>query len=247
MFSEYKVTYIYSIYITYIVLIYTHVHIHIPVPCTEYLLRKKQKTGISTSRKEQQMAGSIREEKLLTLLLFEIFELWTMYILSIQKIVTNQTCQKYYVGQWKVEATIPEAAIRPSSGAFGLPVARTAKIRPSLVRMYVPKEKHEEDYEEQTCNTASPGNSRLSHCGLRRSYKVVSHSFSKPWSEEWDDWAADPILLIYSTNTDCVTNIHQALFQTLKYIQDRKWPCVSWSLTLEGETHTVILENIRKG
>lgn len=64
-------------YITYIVLIYTHVHIHIPVPCIciEYLLRNKQKTGISTSRKEQQMAGSIREEKLLPLLLLEIFEL----------------------------------------------------------------------------------------------------------------------------------------------------------------------------
>lgn len=36
-------------------------------------------------------------------------------------------------GPWE-----PEAAIRPSSGAFGLPVARTANIRPSLVRMYVP-------------------------------------------------------------------------------------------------------------
>lgn len=45
------------------------------------------------------------------------------------------------VGQKKVKATIPEAAIRPSSGTFGLPVARTAKIRPSLVRMYVPKKK----------------------------------------------------------------------------------------------------------
>lgn len=42
-------------------------------------------------------------------------------------------------GPWE-----PEAASRPSSGAFGLPVARTAKIRPSLVRMYVPKKKHEE-------------------------------------------------------------------------------------------------------
>lgn len=132
----------------------------------EYLLRKRQKTRISTSRKEEQMAGSIREEKLLTLLLVN-----HVYTLSIQKIVTNQTCQKCHVGQWKVEATIPEAAIRPSSGTFGLPVARTAKIRPSLVRMYVPKEKHEEDYEEQTCSTASPGNSRLSHCGPRKSYK----------------------------------------------------------------------------
>lgn len=50
---------------------------------------------------------------------------------------------------------IPEAAIRPSSGALGLPVARTAKIRPSLVRMYVPK-KHEEDCEQQTMPSCQP-------------------------------------------------------------------------------------------
>lgn len=101
---------------------------------------------------------------------------WNLWIVNYVYIIYSKNSNKpnlskCYVGQWKVEATIPEAAIRPSSGAFGLPVARTAKIRPSLVRMYVPKEKHEEDYEAQTCNTASPGNSRLSHCGLRRSYK----------------------------------------------------------------------------
>lgn len=119
------------------------------------------------------MAGRIREEKLLTLLLVN-----HVYTLSIQKIVTNQTCQKCHVGQWKVEATIPEAAIRPSSGAFGLPVARTAKIRPSLVRMYVPLGSIEEDYEEQTCSTAL-GTPSLATVGSERAIKVVSHFLSK--------------------------------------------------------------------
>lgn len=32
----------------------------------------------------------------------------------------------------------PEAAVRRSSLPFGFPVVRIAKIRPSLVRMYVP-------------------------------------------------------------------------------------------------------------
>lgn len=79
----------------------------------------------------------------------------------------------------QVEATVPEAAIRPSSGAFGLPVARTAKIRPSLVRMYVPAKRHEEDCWERAWTLPALRNSRPRGCGLGDSYKIGSHTLSE--------------------------------------------------------------------
>lgn len=113
-----------------------------------YNVSLKKVNESSTAKKLQWMTGGLGWGEELTFhftpLHFLNCEPCTHY--SKNKLITNQTkSKKCDVGQQKVEATIPEAAIRPSSGTFGLPVARTAKIRPSLVRMYVPKNKQEED------------------------------------------------------------------------------------------------------